>query len=51
MQDKFQGFISLAEAIDGVSNELQELYCSRHYYDVSGLSTGFIALDELTGGL
>lgn len=51
MQDKFQGFISLAEAIGGVSNELQELYCSRHHYDVSGLSTGFIALDELTGGL
>lgn len=51
MQDKPQGFISLAEAAGGVSKELQELYCSGHRYDVSGLSTGFIALDEFTGGL
>ena len=51
MQDKPQGFISLAEAAGGVSKELQELYCSGYRYDVSGLSTGFIALDEFTGGL
>lgn len=48
--NEINGFVSLAEAAGGVTRELQELYCSKNYYDVSGLSTGLIALDDLTGG-
>lgn len=49
--DRAKGFMALAEAADIVSTQLQEQYDSKNSSAISGLSTGFIALDNLTCGL